>query len=227
MSTKEHHYSNKSPFLRAGVLGANDGIISMSGVIAVIAAADGTPDQIKLTVLSALVAGALSMGAGEYISVSSQLDSEKADIKKEKAALKSMPEEELNELVESYLEKGLNRELATKVAVELTKNNALKHHLVEEVGLDPDDLASPSKAALISFLSFIIGGGIPSTVPFVFDLGEIELYTYMFCLVSLLLLGFVSSRFSGSSGVISILRVVFAGVVVLFLSWLVGGNALV
>lgn len=226
MRVKEHHFSNKSPFLRAAVLGANDGIISMSGVIAVITAANGTPDQIKLTVLSALIAGALSMGAGEYISVSSQLDSEKADIKKEKAALKSMPDEELEELIENYLDKGLDRELATKVAVELTRNNALKHHLIEEVGLDPDDLASPSKAALISFISFLIGGGVPSIVPFVFRLDRIESYTYAFCLASLLLLGFISSKFSGSSGVTPIIRVVIAGSVVLFLSWLIGGNAL-
>ena len=173
MPTPEHHFSHRSPQIRAAVLGANDGIISIAGVMMAIVAAGADLKQTSLTVLSALIAGALSMGVGEYISVSSQLDTEKADIEREKLAHKNNPQTELNELIEIYEEKGLSHELAREVATELSKKNAVELHLKEELGLEPDNLSGPISAAIISFLAFSLGGGLPSLLLVIFPLSKI------------------------------------------------------
>lgn len=222
MPHQEHHYTQRSPFIRAAVLGANDGIISMAGVLMAVAAAGASIEHIILTCGSALVAGALSMGAGEYISVYSQLDSEKADIEREKSALAEAPEAELEELISNYESKGLSRDLATKVAHQLTQKDALRSHLHEELGIEPTQLSQPKTAALISFLSFTLGGGIPALIPILLDVDSILTATIPVTLACLAVLGFTSSKLGGVAPLKGVTRVVLMGVVVLFISHYIG-----
>ena len=149
-------------WLRAGVLGANDGIVSTAGVVIGVAAA--TPDNLAAIAtagVAALVAGAFSMAGGEYVSVSTQRDTERALIAKERQELAEMPDDELEELAGFYQEKGLSPELAHEVAVELTKRDALAAHAEVELGLDPTEFTSPWAAAASSFVSFTVGALIP------------------------------------------------------------------
>lgn len=129
----ENHYINRSGWLRAAVLGANDGILSTTSLTIGVAAASITREPILLSAIAGLVAGALSMAAGEYVSVSSQADIETADLEREKLELKNIPESELEELTRIYLQRGLNKELAQQVALELTKHDALGAHAKDEL----------------------------------------------------------------------------------------------
>ena len=148
-------------WLRAGVLGANDGIVSVAAIAVGVAAA--TPDLAAIIPASsaALIGGALSMALGEYVSVSSQSDSERALIAKETEELRTMPEQELEELAGLYRAQGLSAETAKRVAVELTERDALRAHLSMELNIDPDDLVSPWRAAAASALAFVCGGILP------------------------------------------------------------------
>ncbi len=148
-------------WLRAGVLGANDGIVSVAGIVAGVAGATTSRNNIAIAGIAGLVAGALSMAAGEYVSVSTQRDSERAMLRKEKQELHELPEEELEELTQIYQTKGLRRELAAQVAEELTAHDALAAHAEAELGIDPDDLTNPWHAAGASFLAFTVGALIP------------------------------------------------------------------
>ena len=132
----ENHYINRSGWLRAAVLGANDGILSTTSLVIGVAAASTTREPILLAAVAGLFAGALSMAAGEYVSVSSQSDVETADLKREKIALETMPQEELEELRDIYIQRGLNKELATKVAEELMAHDALEAHARDELGIN-------------------------------------------------------------------------------------------
>jgi len=173
----EHHYSNRTGWLRAMVLGANDGLVSTGSVMMGVAGAnwinsgsDYNHLAIVLTGLSALVAGALSMAIGEFVSVHSQKDTEKTDIEREKWELLNNPEKEMQEIVEAYQRKGLTRDLAEQVASQLcsTKEKALRAHLAEELNLDQDELSNPLQAALVSALSFSIGALGPLIMAIVF-----------------------------------------------------------
>jgi vacuolar iron transporter family protein len=148
-------------WLRAGVLGANDGIVSVAGIVVGVAGATSNRGTILTAGVAGLVAGALSMAAGEYVSVSTQRDTEKALLAKEARELVEMPDEELKELVQIYRDKGLSERLAHEVAVELTERDAFAAHVDAELGLDPDDLTNPWHAALASAVAFTLGALLP------------------------------------------------------------------
>lgn len=148
-------------WLRAGVLGANDGIVSTAGLVVGVAAATASRTAILTAGVAGLVAGALSMAAGEYVSVSTQRDTERALLEKERRELVEMPEEELDELTEIYRGKGLSPELARAVAVELTEHDAFAAHVEAELGIDPDNLTNPWHAAIASAVAFTLGSVLP------------------------------------------------------------------
>ncbi|MEP5105322.1 MAG: VIT family protein, partial [Ekhidna sp.] len=160
----DNHFIHKSNWLRAAVLGANDGILSTASLAIGVAAASDTHESIILATLAGLVAGALSMAAGEYVSVSSQTDVEKADIEREKLELKESPELELQRLSEIYEQRGLKRETALKVARELTEKDALAAHVRDELGINEISHAKPLQAAFSSGAAFSIGGILPLLV---------------------------------------------------------------
>lgn len=153
--------SSRLNWLRAGVLGANDGIVSTAGIVIGVAGATTSRTIIVTAGIAGLAAGAMSMAVGEYVSVSTQKDSERALLKKERRELEETPEEELEELTGIYAAKGLSRELAKEVAEHLTAHDALGAHAEAELGIDPNNLTSPTHAALASFLAFIIGALLP------------------------------------------------------------------
>ena len=148
-------------WLRAGVLGANDGIVSTAGIVIGVAAATAERSTIATAGIAGLAAGAMSMAAGEYVSVSTQRDTERALLDKEKRELREMPEEELDELTQIYQEKGLTPELAAEVARQLTDHDALGAHAEAELGIDPDALTNPWHAAIASMVSFTLGALLP------------------------------------------------------------------
>ena len=152
------HYIHRSNWLRAAVLGANDGIISISSLAIGVTAANSTRDAILLATVAGLVAGALSMAAGEYVSVSSQTDIERSDIEREKKELEEMPEEELSILAQIYERRGLKKETAALVAKELTEADALGAHVRDELGITELTQANPIQAALASGAAFTAGG---------------------------------------------------------------------
>lgn len=160
------HYIHRSNWLRAAVLGANDGIISISSLAIGVAAASSAREPIVLATVAGLVAGALSMAAGEYVSVSSQTDIEKADIEREAKELKEMPEAELQILSQLYEKRGLRKETALQVAKELTESDALAAHVRDELGINEISKANPLQAALASGASFSAGGMLPLLVIF-------------------------------------------------------------
>jgi VIT1/CCC1 family predicted Fe2+/Mn2+ transporter len=163
----EQHHSNVGSmlnWLRAGVLGANDGIVSTAGLVMGVAGATTDRTAIFTAGAAGMVAGALSMAGGEYVSVSTQRDTERALLNKERWELRNMPEEELDELAELYQERGLSPELARQVAEQLTAHDALAAHAEVELGIDPDALTSPWQAAWASLISFTIGALLPLLV---------------------------------------------------------------
>ena len=160
----DNHYIHRSNWLRAAVLGANDGIISISSLAIGVAAASTTIEPIVLATVAGLVAGALSMAAGEYVSVSSQTDTEKADIDREKIELEEMPEEELKILAQIYERRGLKKETAMQVAIELTEKDALAAHIRDELGINEISQANPIQAAISSGAAFTVGGVLPLLV---------------------------------------------------------------
>ena len=160
----DSHFIHRSNWLRAAVLGANDGIISISSLAIGVATASTTRDPILLATIAGLVAGALSMAAGEYVSVSSQTDIEHADIAREEKELEEMPEAELNILAEIYQKRGLKKETALQVAKELTESDALAAHVRDELGINEISQANPIQAAFASGAAFTAGGILPLLV---------------------------------------------------------------
>jgi vacuolar iron transporter family protein len=195
----DSHYINRSNWLRAAVLGANDGIISISSLAIGIAAASTAKQPIILATVAGLVAGALSMAAGEYVSVSSQTDIEKSDIQREAQELKEMPQEELNILAEIYERRGLQKQTALQVAKELTEKDALAAHIRDELGINEMSKANPVQAALASGAAFTIGGILPLTVTLVAPVRLMEYSLYGFTILFLIILGTISARTGGSS----------------------------
>ncbi len=160
----EKHYINRAGWLRAAVLGANDGLLSTTSIVIGIAAAEPERHIIILAALAGMIAGAMSMAAGEYVSVSSQEDTEKADLIREQRELEEMPEIELRELAKVYEERGCTKETAMQVAIELTKHDALGAHARDELGINEITQARPLQAAMASFSSFAVGALLPFTV---------------------------------------------------------------
>lgn len=218
----EVHYINRSNWLRAAVLGANDGILSTASVAIGVAAASDIRNPIVLASLAALVAGALSMAAGEYVSVSSQLDIESADIDREKAALIDMPEMELVELAQIYEERGLDSELAMRVAVQLTDHNALEAHTRDELGINEVSSTNPLQAAFASGAAFVLGGMMPMLVSIFAPVGIMVVCQYLFALVFLILLGITSAKTGGTKIINPVLRITFWGTVAMGFTALVG-----
>ncbi|MBK9151470.1 MAG: VIT family protein [Saprospiraceae bacterium] len=218
----DSHYIHRSNWLRAAVLGANDGIISISSLAIGVAAASSTRDPIILATVAGLVAGALSMAAGEYVSVSSQTDIEKADIEIEKQELKDMPEEELNILAQIYERRGLKKETAMQVALELTEKDALGAHMRDELGINEISQANPIQAALASGAAFTAGGVLPLLVVLFAPVKGMEYWLYGFTIVFLIILGSTSAVTGGSKVVKAVLRITIWGTIAMVLSAIVG-----
>lgn len=208
-------------WLRAGVLGANDGIVSVAAVAVGVAGATNELGPILTAGVAAVAGGAVSMALGEYVSVSSQSDAEKALIAKESAELRDYPEEELAELAGLYEAKGLSPETAKKVAEELTAHDALGAHLSAELDIDPTQIVNPWKAALASAISFVLG----SAVPFATILlpGEWRVpVTFVVVLLALAATGAVGARLGGSPVLRAAVRVVVGGALALAVTFAIG-----
>ncbi len=218
----EKHYTNRSGWLRAAVLGANDGILSTTSLVIGIAAASYTRAPIILAAVAGLAAGALSMAAGEYVSVSSQSDIETADLKREKMELDTMPETELKELAKLYQQRGLDKSLAMQVAVQLSKHDVLEAHARDELGINEISRPKPLQAALASGLSFISGGLLPLFVSLFAPLKGMIIYQYSFAIVFLALSGIVAAKAGGSSITKGIIRICFWGTIAMGLTALIG-----
>ena len=216
------HYIHRSNWLRAAVLGANDGILSISSLAIGVAAASGLREPVILASVAGLVGGALSMAAGEYVSVSSQTDVEKADIEREKQELIDMPKIELQRLADIYEHRGLKKETALLVAKELTEHDALGAHIRDELGINDISQAKPLQAALASGSAFIIGGILPTLTALFLPLKGLEYYLYGFAILFLILLGVMASKTGGSSIGKAIVRVTLWGTIAMGLSAFVG-----
>ncbi|MBC7764437.1 VIT family protein [Microbacteriaceae bacterium] len=208
--------------LRAAVLGANDGIVSVSSVVMGVAGATSDSKAIATAGLAALVAGALSMAVGEYVSVSSQSDAEKSYIREEEIDLKDNPESELDELAREYQKQGVSRATALKVAAELTEKDALRAHLRVHFNLDPDDINSPSHAAIASLIAFTLGGLVPFLVivltPEVYRIGA----TISAVLAALILTGYLSATAGNASRRRAVMRVVVGGLLAMAITYYIG-----
>ena len=218
----DNHYIHRSNWLRAAVLGANDGIISISSLAIGVAAASLTREPTILATVAGLVAGALSMAAGEYVSVSSQTDTEKADIAREKKELEEMPDVELNLLAQIYEKRGLKSETAMQVAKELTEVDALGTHIRDELGINEISKANPIQAALASGAAFTIGGVLPLLVVLFAPVDELEYWLYGFTIIFLIILGATSAKTGGSGISKAILRITIWGTIAMGLSAFVG-----
>jgi VIT1/CCC1 family predicted Fe2+/Mn2+ transporter len=218
----ENHYIHRSNWLRAAVLGANDGIISISSLAIGVAAASTTREPIMLATVAGLVAGALSMAAGEYVSVSSQTDIEKSDIAREAAELKESPEEELNLLAAIYEKRGLTKETALLVAQELTEKDALGAHIRDELGINEMSQANPLQAAMASGMAFTAGGILPILVAFFAPVPQMELLQYASSMLFLVFLGIVSARTGGAVVWKAVLRITIWGTFAMALTALAG-----
>lgn len=216
------HFVNRSNWLRAAVLGANDGILSTASIAIGVAAASATREPVVLATLAGLVAGALSMAAGEYVSVSSQTDIEKADIEREKQELEDMPELELQRLAAIYETRGLKKETALQVAKELTKYDALGAHMRDELGMNEITKANPIQAALASGAAFTAGGVLPLLVTIFISLNHIEYSLYVFAIAFLAVLGATSARTGGTGIFKAVLRITFWGTIAMGISAAVG-----
>ncbi len=216
------HYITRSNWLRAAVLGANDGIISVSSLAIGVTTAGGTREGIVLATLAGLVAGALSMAAGEYVSVSSQTDIELADIERERQELLTMPDKELFYLAEIYEKRGLKKDTAMLVAKELTAHDALLTHTRDELGITSTSQANPIQAALTSGASFTSGAIMPLLVTLLLPLSGLEYYLYGFTIVLLMLLGSLSAKMGGSSIRKAVFRITFWGSFAMMITAMVG-----
>jgi len=209
-------------WLRAGVLGANDGIVSVAAIVVGVAGATSDTGPILTAGVAGLVGGAISMALGEYVSVSSQSDSERALIAKERRELRDMPEEELAELAELYRARGLSEATARQVAVELTEHDALAAHLAAELNIDEDDVVSPWRAAAASAAAFTIGAILP-LLAILLPPPEWRIpVTFVAVLVALAITGAVSARIGGSSRSRAVLRVVIGGALALAATYGIG-----
>ncbi len=199
MRHSEFHRSHRIGWLRAAVLGANDGIVSTASLIIGVAAAHATHDVILLTGIAGLVSGAMSMAAGEYVSVSSQSDTEAADLARERLELETDHESELKELTNIYITRGLTPDLAHQVAVQFTAHDALGAHARDELGITDAMNARPIQAALASAATFAIGAALPLLVAFFVSTSHTELYVATMSLVFLALLGGLAAKAGGAN----------------------------
>ncbi|MEJ7649787.1 MAG: VIT family protein [Nakamurella sp.] len=209
-------------WLRAGVLGANDGIVSVAAIVVGVAGATTATGPILTAGAAGLVGGAISMALGEYVSVSSQRDSEHALIEKERRELAEMPQQELEELAGLYRQKGLSEETARRVAIELTAHDALAAHLEVELHLDESDVVSPWAAAGASALAFTVGAILPMVAILAPPAGARVWVTFVAVLVALAITGYLSAWIGGSPRWRAMARVVVGGALALAATYLIG-----
>ncbi len=218
----EKHYTIRSGWLRAAVLGANDGILSTASLVVGVAAASNTRSPIILAALAGLVAGSLSMSAGEYVSVSSQSDIESADLKREQTELNTKPKAELVELADLYKDRGLDSHLAMQVAIQLTKHNVLEAHARDELGINEFSQPKPLQAALASGGSFLSGGILPLLVSLFAPINHMIIWQYSFSMLFLALSGVIAAKAGGSSITKAIIRICFWGTIAMGITAIVG-----
>jgi VIT1/CCC1 family predicted Fe2+/Mn2+ transporter len=213
---------NRLNWLRAAVLGANDGVVSTAGLVVGVAGATGSRSTLLAAGLAGLLAGSLSMAAGEYVSVSTQRDSERAALALERRELAATPEAELAELAELYEEKGLTPELAREVAVQLTRHDALAAHAETELGIDPDELTNPWQAAGASFASFTVGALLP-LLAIVLPPASVRLaVTVLAVLAALVACGWSSARLGGAAPGPAVLRNAAGGALAMAVTYVAG-----
>ncbi len=219
---REQHRTHTIGWLRAAVLGANDGIVSTASLIVGVATAHATHNGILVAGIAGLVAGAMSMAAGEYVSVSSQADTERADVERERKEHETNPEFELAELTKIYTDRGLDNHLAKQVAVQLTANGALAAHTRDELGISEALSARPIQAAMASAAAFTVGAALPLVIAFVVPLGSVTTIVSGISIVFLALLGALAAYAGGAPILKSMLRVTFWGAAAMALTALVG-----
>jgi VIT1/CCC1 family predicted Fe2+/Mn2+ transporter len=218
----EGHKSHREKWLRATVLGADDGIVSTAGLMLGVAAAHSSKHVILTAGFAGLIAGALSMAAGEYVSVSSQRDSEKADLRMEALELKNFPEDELHELSDIYIKRGLDPSLAYQVAAQLQEHDALAAHARDELGIDHETLANPSQAAISSAISFASGAALPIIAELLSSGTASYVAIALTVSVALITLGFIGAQIGGGNRWRASLRVFVGGGLAMLIATLLG-----
>jgi VIT1/CCC1 family predicted Fe2+/Mn2+ transporter len=219
---RERHRTDRIGWLRAAVLGANDGIVSTASLILGVAAAESGKPAVLIAGLAGLVAGAMSMAAGEYVSVHSQADTEKADLEREKRELATDDEGERMELAGIYVRRGLEPKLAREVADQLMAHDALGAHARDELGITEGTAARPLQAAGFSAVSFALGAGIPLATAAIAPFGSIVPIVMVMSLVLLFVLGGLAARAGGASMIVGGVRVTFWGLIAMALTAGVG-----
>lgn len=222
MPASEHHFVHRVGWLRAAVLGANDGIVSTGSLIVGVAAASTESHSIMVAGVAGLVAGALSMAAGEYVSVSSQADTELADLETEQRALDESPKDELRELAAIYVGRGVEPELAHQVATQLTEYDALGAHARDELGMSQEQTARPIQAALTSAATFACGASLPLLAAKFAPFEQVVPVVAGASLLSLAMLGVISARAGGAGTLKATLRITLWGAAAMGLTALVG-----
>jgi len=222
MSIHEAHKYQRTGWLRAAVLGANDGIVSTASLIVGVAAAQVDKNTILLSGLAGLVAGAMSMAAGEYVSVSSQSDTEKADLLLEKKSLQENPAAEKQELADIYIERGLTKELANGVAEQMMANDALAAHARDEIGIDENSKANPLQAAFTSAFTFTVGASLPLLVTWVTPIQSLIFFVSLLSIFFLATLGATAAYVGGAPIIKAAIRVSFWGVIAMIITAAVG-----
>ncbi len=212
----------KLNWLRAAVLGANDGIVSVSSVIVGVAGASSSTSFILTAGIAAVVAGALSMAVGEYISVSTQRDTEKALLDKERNELENLPEAELRELTMIYEKKGLSKDTAKKVALELTAHDVFAAHVHAELGLNPEELTNPWHAAFASGIAFLCGAIIPLFAVIIAPVSIRIPAVFVSVVVALVFTGYLSAYAGGASRLRAVIRVVTGGILAMLITYGIG-----
>jgi vacuolar iron transporter family protein len=218
----ERHRSDRAGWLRASVLGANDGIVSTASLIVGVAASGASSSSIAVAGFAALVAGAMSMAAGEYVSVSSQADTEQSDLAREAGELAAQPAHELAELTGIYVRRGLDPALAAQVATQLTAHDALAAHARDELGISDALSAKPLQAAFASAAAFAVGAALPLAALAIIPTAQRIPILSGFTLVCLALLGYAAAKTGGSSVKKSVLRVTFWGAIAMGATALIG-----
>ncbi len=214
--------ANRLNWLRAGVLGANDGIVSVAGLVVGVAAASGATSLIFSAGIAGLVAGAVSMALGEYVSVSTQRDTQRALLRQQRRQLADMPEAKLAELAAHYAAKGLSPQTARRVAAERTNHDALTAHAEAELGIDPDDLSNPWQAAMSSAFSFTVGALIP-LIAILLPPADMRLpIAFASVLVALVLTGTLSAMLGGARKRRAVVRVVLGGALAMIVTYGIG-----
>ena len=221
-TSSDNPFIQRSNWLNAAVLGANDAILSTASIAIGVAVGSGSRDSILLATLAGLAAGALSMAASKFVSVSSQIDTEKAEIEREKIELEETPHQEMLELAGIYEKRGLKKETALLVAKEFTKNDALAAHIRDELGINEVSQAKPLQASLAAGAAFILGGSLPLLVTIFLPEKSMQYTLYGSAIISLIILGIVTAKTGGSSIWKAIIRITLWGTLVMGTTALVG-----